>query len=269
LDWSEKEQRLYFVSDQKDKIYRSHLEITEREIGRYELIMANPESFSLRGIYEDCNLEAIRIDDEGSIFLSAERGDEHIESFLWKGKLTNDKVMLEDIRLPEAFAGKVFHQNAGIEGISLSSDKKGMWIINEQSFFGLPDSTLTLVLRDFNGNETVSEYTIDHIRNGVSEIACLDATHILILERHYSSEQQTVLASIFLVTLDQKKARRKKIVNINELPIPHVDNYEGMCFGPQLKNGNRTLILISDNNQDWQKCDGQQTDVLVFEILRN
>ena len=27
-----------------------------------------------------------------------------------------------------------------------------------------------------------------------------------------------------------------------------IDNIEGMCFGPELKNGKRSLMLVSDNN---------------------
>lgn len=268
LDWSENEQRLYFVSDQKDKVYKSRLEIRSDEMGGYELIVIEPESFSLRGIYEDCNLEAIRLNDEGDIFLSAERGDQHVESFLWKGKVVDDRIVLKELSLPKFFHGKVFNRNAGIEGISLSFDKKGLWIMNEQSLLGEPEGHLSLLLQDFKGNEKVSTYTLDenHIKNGVSEILCWDQTRILALERHYSTERQTVLAGIFLITVDAQKATRKKLLDLNALPIPHIDNYEGMCFGPYLKNGNRSLILISDNNQDWQKCKEQQTDLLVFEI---
>ncbi len=267
LDWSEKEQRLYFVSDQKDKVYKSRLEIRSDEMGGYKLIVIEPESFSLRGIYEDCNLEAIRLNDEGDIFLSGERGDEHVESFLWKGKVVDDRVMLEEIS-PKFFRGKVFKRNAGIEGISLSFDKKGLWIINEQSLLGEPEGSLSLLLQDFKGNEKAVTYTLDeiHIKNGVSEILCLDQARILALERHFSTERQAVLAGIFLITVDAQQVTRKKLLDLNALPIPHVDNYEGMCFGPYLKNGNRSLILISDNNQDWQKCEVQQTDLLVFEI---
>ena len=45
--------------------------------------------------------------------------------------------------------------------------------------------------------------------------------------------------------------------------FPGLDNVEGITFGPTLKNGNRTLILLSDNNF----TDKQKTLIYAFEIL--
>ena len=41
-----------------------------------------------------------------------------------------------------------------------------------------------------------------------------------------------------------------------------LDNIEAVSFGPVLPNGNRTLVLVSDNNFKAS----QQTQFLAFEI---
>ena len=42
----------------------------------------------------------------------------------------------------------------------------------------------------------------------------------------------------------------------------HIDNIEGVSFGPKLPNGNSTLIFVSDNNFSKE----QVTQLLLFEI---
>ncbi len=42
-----------------------------------------------------------------------------------------------------------------------------------------------------------------------------------------------------------------------------IDNLEGMCFGPTLANGHRTLVLVSDDNFG----PAQITQLLAFEVV--
>jgi hypothetical protein len=41
-----------------------------------------------------------------------------------------------------------------------------------------------------------------------------------------------------------------------------LDNIEGISWGPRLANGNRTLVLVADNNF----ADNQVTQFLAFEV---
>jgi hypothetical protein len=43
----------------------------------------------------------------------------------------------------------------------------------------------------------------------------------------------------------------------------YVDNVEGICFGPVLPNGHRTLVLVSDNNF----IELEKTQFFLFEII--
>jgi len=59
------------------------------------------------------------------------------------------------------------------------------------------------------------------------------------------------------------------VLDLSKLPelgspaLPKIDNIEGMSFGPDLPNGHRSLVLVSDNNFN----PDQITQFLVFEVL--
>jgi len=55
----------------------------------------------------------------------------------------------------------------------------------------------------------------------------------------------------------------KDVVSELDPEFPSLDNFEGMCLGPRLSSGTRTLILASDNNFRRR----QRTAFLVFEML--
>jgi hypothetical protein len=44
--------------------------------------------------------------------------------------------------------------------------------------------------------------------------------------------------------------------------IDNVDNIEGIAWGPVLENGNRSLVLVSDNNFN----DTQVTQFIAIEV---
>jgi hypothetical protein len=58
-----------------------------------------------------------------------------------------------------------------------------------------------------------------------------------------------------------KPVSKQLLLNMDDLGI-YIDNIEGITWGPTLPNGNRTLLLVSDNNfQSFQK-----TQILLFEV---
>ncbi len=40
------------------------------------------------------------------------------------------------------------------------------------------------------------------------------------------------------------------VLNFEDTDLEHVDNLEGMTWGPALANGNQTLVVVSDNSFD-------------------
>ncbi len=45
-----------------------------------------------------------------------------------------------------------------------------------------------------------------------------------------------------------KPVKKRLLVDVSDLPVSTVDNIEGMTWGPALPSGERSLVLVSDNN---------------------
>ncbi|GAB2176068.1 esterase-like activity of phytase family protein [Dongia sp. agr-C8] len=135
----------------------------------------------------------------------------------------------------------------------------------------------------------------EHSDNGVSEILALDEDRLLVLERsgvndgnnHWTSHIRLYEASYrdindataphadfvtdaeSLAGLRIRPLSKRLVLNLDDLPqlgsaaLPKIDNIEGMSFGPDLPNGHRSLVLVSDNNFN----PDQITQFLAFEVL--
>lgn len=75
-------------------------------------------------------------------------------------------------------------------------------------------------------------------------------------DRLSQSEREEPLAKRLVLDLDTVKDRFSE-------GFRRLDNYEGLSFGPQLPNGDRTLLVISDDNYSNQ----QRTSLLAFRIV--
>jgi hypothetical protein len=128
--------------------------------------------------------------------------------------------------------------------------------------------------------------------NGLVELLALSRDKILSLERSFfvesaqSAEGRTHQAiRIFLISLKDAtdvsdvhslhQASKINVVKKNLVmdladvigqlspEFPRLDNFEGMCLGPTLPDGSRTLILVSDNNF----LARQRTAFFVFKLV--
>ncbi len=115
------------------------------------------------------------------------------------------------------------------------------------------------------------------VLHGLSEIAVLDqGGHFLGIERSYgfqgfniklfqlASGGATDISSIATLRGDTSSIspiRKELVLDLADLPLP-LQNYEAMTFGPSLRNGNRTLIIASDDNF----APEQDTNFLIFEL---
>lgn len=121
--------------------------------------------------------------------------------------------------------------------------------------------------------------------NGLVDLVALDDGSFLAMERSWVSNTKKNNIRIYHVTINKNATNvlnlksikessvvplpKKLILNLDEV-IPfmdenykRLDNLEGICLGPKLKNGNRTLILVSDNNFSKH----QRTLFIALEIL--
>jgi 3-phytase len=122
--------------------------------------------------------------------------------------------------------------------------------------------------------------------NGLVELLALDdqGTRLLALERSFSVGLAGTGNTVKLYEVDLTTAsdlqgieslkgdgqteftpvRKRLLLDLNDLGLtPNVDNLEGMTWGPKFLNGERSLILVSDNNFS----ERQITQILVLSLL--
>ena len=192
--------------------------------------------------------------------------------------------------------------NLVFEGATLSPDGRSLWVAMEAPLLEdgpmptMSEGAWTRVSRHdrpldgdgrFGPLAAQFAYPVDAIPwadawtaalalNGVSEVLALDATRLLVVERAFvlgprwhvrlfvadtrdASDVRTIpaLAGASFVPMTKRLA-----LDLDALGI-HVDNVEGLCFGPTLGNGHRTLVFVTDDNFD----PGQSTQLLAFELI--
>ncbi len=116
--------------------------------------------------------------------------------------------------------------------------------------------------------------------NGLVELLPLDRHTFLSMERSFSVGAPGTGNTIKLYTVelagaknvaaraslagqldDVRPVRKELLLDLDELGIP-LDNVEGMAFGPDLVDGRRSLVLVSDNNF----APAQFTQFLLFAL---
>ncbi|GIL18506.1 MAG: 3-phytase [Oligoflexia bacterium] len=134
--------------------------------------------------------------------------------------------------------------------------------------------------------DTVIQGSGVFLENGVSEILFVDENQVLVLERAVFLNMKEVFCDvrIYLVNLSgaqdvgglgslakEKEVRpltKKLIYQLKDLQktnpeFQKIENFEGMSWGPELKNHGRILLLVSDDNF----MRNQRTQFLAFELI--
>ena len=188
--------------------------------------------------------------------------------------------------------------NQAFEGLSFAPDGKLLWLTMESALYqdgpiATPSAgAITRLTRlDRDGNVLAQfAYPLDPIQavpmgkngdNGVSEILALDDSRALVLERSGVEGADgiwTLYIRIYAIdtTGATDIAAMPALANANYIPVTkrliidlaktaeigRVDNIEGMSWGPMLADGERSLVLVSDNNFN----PAQITQFLAFEV---
>jgi hypothetical protein len=188
--------------------------------------------------------------------------------------------------------------NRNLEGLSLAPDGRSLWLALEAPLHqdGAPASATqgayTRLLHLTRNGRVLGQfaYPLDPIPwpaeagrasdNGVAELLCVDDTQLLVLERAgRQTESGGFVFDVRLYVADLAgatdvrtqdrlgqqpyvAASKRLLLHLNTVPGLRVDNLEGMAWGPPLSNGNRTLVLIADDNFDHH----QTNQLLAFEV---
>ena len=214
-----------------------------------------------------------------------------------------DDVMIERLGLPPGFAPSAdgasgVRHNMAFEGLAITPDGQYVFTATEAALVqdgpvATPTAgTRTRILRfarEHGVFDTQYAYDVDPVHaeppgdglagTGIVELLALTGEHLLVLERSFvagaASEHSIKLFEACLDTASDVSqmgslaganavvpARKRLVADLAEL-APHIDNIEGMTFGPTLPTGERTLVVVSDDNFAPEQ---QATQFLAFEI---
>ena len=262
-----------------------------------EILDANGESFNSGGV----DPESIRIAPfPGTLFWSSE-GDANNGLAPFVRIMTRDGKHLDEFGLPTKFfptEDSGIRNNLAFESLTFSFDQASVFTATENALIqdgprasvdaGSPVRVLQL---DRITGEPVAEfiYPTEPVAaesipagafstNGLVELLSVSSSRFIAIERSFSVGIGNSI-KIFLTNIKfasnvinkdtiankpyVRVMKKALILDLAELGIT-LDNIEGVTFGPELASGEKTLILVSDNNFN---PNGQFTQFLAFKII--
>ena len=208
-----------------------------------------------------------------------------------QGNFLDSFILPKNLQMQDAQAGP--RQNGALEGLSFSTDYNYLYTNVEEPLYEDGEratiennkALIRIFTFDIKTKKNIAQYfyPLDAIAhpsipengskvNGVSEILCIDKNKLLLIERSFSTGKKSCTIKIFEVILSAENnilqnnnapiLQKKLIYNFDTLH-KYIDNIEGICVGPNLSNGNKSLILISDNNFN----DQQITQFYLFSLI--
>lgn len=210
---------------------------------------------------------------------------------------------IDTISLPKGFHfTKVDNgprKNALFEGLTYAEDYKTLYASLEEPLYQDGhealfeyDKAITRILKfDVASKKNIGQYAynLDELPvnpvsesdwniNGISEILAINAHTLLVMERAWAKGHddhsfirlymvdlngaENEIDNTSFVEIPPKPLKKKLLFNFDSLDM-HIDNFEGMTFGPDLPNGHKSLIFCVDNN--FAKIQVQQ--FFLFEVM--
>lgn len=207
-----------------------------------------------------------------------------INRFDPKGR-QNKTLPVPDKFMPSAQSG--VRNNLAFESLTITPDQGHLYTAVENALLqdgpkaGVGQNSLVRILKyDLNRGDAIAEYIypvaeISEVHqisgitcsNGLAELLAVDNDGTLLaLERGYAMgrgmtvklyhmafhEASNVIAEFALSAKGATPKRfsyvqKTEVLDVSQI-LPYVDNLEGMTFGPDLPDGRRTLVMVSDNN---------------------
>lgn len=218
----------------------------------------------------------------------------------WVRQMTPDGAYVRQLRQPsvlEMTAEEVGPRgNLGFEGLAFSADGRRLvtamegplhqdsevatvaaGAVNRLTWYGrFTGMPLRQVAYPLDPIPVPPEPADDYADNGVTEIIALDRHRYLVLERSYASGvgnsirlyeidtrgASNVLRDTSLADGRYRPVSKRLVVDFADLGLSHVDNIEGMGWGPRLRSGERTLVFVSDDNLN----DSQVSQVIALAV---
>ena len=264
---------------------------------------ASGRPYPRRGNPETVDPESIRLLPGGRGVLWTSEGDPRVNQSpaVTEARLDGSYVREFDVppllRFP-ARPGTGPRDNLGFEGLALTPDARTAWVAMEGPLeqdgpvprVGAAGGPCRFTAFDVASGRALRQvaYIPDPIPrapalpggfadNGISEVLMLDADRMLVLERSFAMgtgmslrlyavdtrEGSDVLRQEKLEPGAFRAVTKQPVADFAQLGLSRLDNTEGMCWGPRLPNGHRTLVVVSDDNFNAS----QVTQFAAFEFM--
>jgi hypothetical protein len=244
--------------------------------------------------------ESIRFDPQGDTVWYTSEGSYEFDVDPFVAEATMDGAFVSRPSLPEIFemaGGEELgpRENLVFEGLTFAADGESLWVAMEGPLFQDSEpstfertSFTRIANLDRQGN-VLAEYAVEvdalpaepmaFATIGVTEILAIDETRFLIVERggietpdsfdNYIKVYEIditgatdVAAMPALEDQEFTPVTKRLVLDLKATGLEPIDNIEGMTWGPNLENGNRTLVLVSDDNFS----DTQVSQFIVLEV---
>lgn len=233
------------------------------------------------------DLESLRIDPRNGHLWIASEGNPSLGAPPELAEHDADGAFVRAFPLPERFhftedGSRGPRPNLTVEGMCFAADGESLWVSMEGPLLQDSDvpttdagASVRFLQCDRDGNELreivyvtdpVVRSSSGQVVAGVSEILAIDDDRLLVLERQaverlFGVPDFTVrLYEASLVGATDVRAvdalpeatytpvTKRLLADLGQLGIGLVTNFEGICWGPRLANGHRSLVLVADNN---------------------
>lgn len=213
----------------------------------------------------------------GKLLISAE-ADKKILEYNMDGTLTG-----RSLNIPAIFSGS--SSNAGFEALAYNANTHLFWTTTESTIPADGDQATStngvqnkLRIQCFNeqlqptrqyaylmdtptATTAASQYAM-----GVSDMIALDDGRLIVLEREFfvssspfvncklyvvNPATATPITSSDALTTSSPYLSKTLLYSFTTNTLATIANYEGMCLGPRLSNGNQTIILVSDSQANY------------------
>jgi hypothetical protein len=246
--------------------------------------------------------ESIRIDPVSGLLWYTSEGarsrviDPFIAVTTWDGEFVAQPT------LPDAFdmgtaeiAGP--RENLVFEGMTFAADGQSIWLSLEGPLYqDGPTATVehgatNRITQVDRSGAVLSQFAYDlepipgpadaFFTTGVTEILAIDETRFLTIERTTVEDASGVFNNYvkvyeidtagatdvksmgWLTGTEYTPVSKRLVLDVNAADgVEYVDNLEGITWGPVLENGNRSIVLVSDNNFG----DTQITQFFAIEV---
>jgi hypothetical protein len=246
--------------------------------------------------------EGIALKSKGSVFISSEgNSGKLIQPFIKEFSLSSGKE-LTTLPIPNKFLNDKNSQqgirnNLAFEGLTITPNKKYLYTATENALIqdgseAKPKTSTLCRILQYNlltkkpekeflyPTEPVKPFfnVFNIFASGLSDLLALDNQgHFLTIERSFTGLMFSIklfqvslkgaddihnIDSLFKINSKNiKPVKKKLLLDLSNLHIL-LDNIEGLTLGPVLLDGQRSLIVISDNNFKFI----QRTQILAFRI---